>query len=154
MTDQSSARRRHTFAEVSLLAANALWFGGIFHLLGEVAGPIWSASVPEDVTTGALVAGLAVASAEVLIILAIVWRWRKRLWRTLRQLQHDERAFWYATENPPPLNWDYRRAGRNLILALAPSLLIAALIPNVIVAAIAIVAGLVVRVAAAAAAFM
>jgi hypothetical protein len=136
---------------IALLAANVVWFAGLFRLAAEATFGLIAAvapSAPNDILKYSLLAGTAVVALEAFVF----WRWS---WyrAMLRQTQNDVRSLWgvpvrVEASTGLPL-WPALIAATTLVL---PALVVAAVLPGVVAASMAVLIGLGVRVAAAVAA--
>jgi hypothetical protein len=138
------SRERST--SLLMLVASAAWFGGLLRIVAEAAVRALSAIAPTGTDPGivlfAVVGTTALAGVEAFVL----WRWS---WyrSMLRQTQEDIRSLYgLPPRTASSLSVTLRRVLSSVAIVILPALLVAAVLPGVIAAAVAVLIGLVARV--------
>lgn len=127
-------------------AAVVLWTGGFLRLAAEIGTRAWTAAAASDDT-----GGVALLLAAVLVGLTLggtafaMLRWQP-LRNLLMQFRRDSWVSNGHSGEPPPLRWPPVKVTTALALLLVASLLVAVALPNIVYAAGAFVAAVVLRV--------
>jgi hypothetical protein len=131
---------------VAILVAggNVLWFAGILRLVGEVLGAARPNVIPSE-----LLWPFVVGAGLMLLALGLLWSWEPvRRWSAT--LKADLRESNGLPRTPSAAATERRRPLGAIAIVLVLSVVTAAVLPGPLAAALAIVAGLVLRVAASA----
>jgi hypothetical protein len=129
---------------ILLAAGSVLWFAGIFRLIGEGLS-----RVKPDPIAPALLGPIVVGAGLTLLALGLLWSWEPvRRWSAT--LKADLRESNGLPRTPSAAATERRRPLGAIAIVLVLSVVTAAVLPGPLAAALAIVAGLVLRVAASA----
>jgi hypothetical protein len=131
---------------IGLIAANVVWFAGLWRLLGEAVVRGLSAMAPTEAALHAAVVSLVVAAIVLVAGAFLLWRWQPSR-QLLRQTREDLRTY-----RGMPLTADAAEVNlRPIAVAVAgmfvPAAFLAVLLPGPLVAGVAVVVGLAARVA-------
>ena len=129
-----------------LLTASVLWLGGLIRVIGEAGARLVSAVAPATAEPRTIVIGMVGAIAFI-GSLALIWRWP---WYrgVIRQSQQDIRALWgISDEAARPASDTLGRGSASAAVVGVAAFVLAALLPGLVAAAIALVVGLLLRLA-------
>jgi hypothetical protein len=142
-----SASRSSGLIAIGLIAGNIAWFAGLWRLLGEAAVRGLSAMAPTESALRTAVMSFVVAAIVLVAMAFLLWRWQPSQ-QLLRQTRADLRTPWGV---PPKAAVVGEAKRRPIAVAAAgmfvPAVVLAALLPGPIAAAVAVIVGLVARVA-------
>ncbi len=124
-----------------LMAAGAiLWFAGILRLVGEVLSAARPNVIPSELLWPSVVGAVLM-----LLALGLLWSWEPvRRWSAT--LKADLRESNGLPRTPSAAATERRRPLRGIAIVLVLSVVTAAVLPGPVAAAVAVVAGLVLRV--------
>jgi hypothetical protein len=131
---------------IGLVAANIAWFAGFWRLLGEAAVRGLSAMAPTDAALRAGVVSLVVAAIVLVAMASLLWRWQPAR-QLLRQTREDLRAYHGLPPRADVAHVNLRPIALATAGMLVPAVVLAVLLPGPIAAAVAVIVGLVGRVA-------
>jgi hypothetical protein len=145
-----SAIQSSRLVAIGLIAANIAWFAGLWRLLGEALVRGLSAMAPTEATLRGAIVSLVVAAMVLVALAYMLWRWQPYQ-QLVRQTREDLRTYW----GMPPKAADAPAANHRPIAVAAasivmPALVIAAVLPGPIAAGVAVIVGVVARIALAA----
>jgi len=130
---------------IGLIAANIAWFAGLWRLLGEAAVRGISAMAPTEASLRTAVVSLVVAAIALVAVAFVFWRWEPSR-QFLRQTREDLRTYRGMAPTADTAKVNLRPIGVAVAMVV-PAVVLAALLPGPIAAAVAVIVGLVGRVA-------
>lgn len=140
-------RRQVRAAAALMFAVSALWFGGLFRLIGEGLARILPVVVPTESDQRTLMLVIICGAVTGVVEIALLWRWTS-FRRAVRQGQGDIRSLYGVPASAaPPVGQASPRTVISAVVVLVSGLVLAALLPGIEAAVLALVAGLVFRVA-------
>ena len=133
--------RRQVFIGLTVVG-NIAWFGGLLRLVGEGAARLLSAIRPDDIDeTDLIVAGLGVA--VIVGVFVVLWPWFEKF---DRQTQADMAALYgVPADKMPTIGAAVQRAWKGVVVIVAGAIVVALILPGLVAAALAIAAGVVLR---------
>jgi hypothetical protein len=132
---------------VGLVAANVAWFAGLIRLFGEAVARLIPELNTSDGEKRTVFLVIIVAATVLGVEAFLAWRWA-RFRGFLLQSQEDIRRLWGVPPKARPRRQiNLRRPAAASAMVLVPALVLASLMPGAAAAAIALVIGLVARVA-------
>ena len=139
-----SAHRRSLFPTLTILASNIVGLAGLSRLVGEGVARAIAATTPTAWTDRPVVVEMVVIAVSAVVLVAF-WHWRP--FREFRQQTRDEQ---WTTRGLPPLSAAVRGSRRAPVViasvaAIVLALVLGALLPGPLAAAVALVVGAVAR---------
>jgi hypothetical protein len=131
---------------IGLIAANVAWFAGLWRLFGEAAVRGISAMAPTEATMRTALVSLVVAAIVLVTVAFLLWRWQPSR-QFLRQTREDLRAYRGVPPGADLAEVNLRPIAMAAAGMLVPAVVLAALLPGPIAAGVAVIVGLVGRVA-------
>jgi len=133
--------RRQVFIGLTVVG-NIAWFGGLLRLVGEGAARLLSAIRPDEIDeTDLIITGLGVAL--IVGVFVVLWPWYEKIGR---QMEADMAALYgVPVDDMPTLGPAVQRAWKGVVVIVVGAILVALILPGLVAAALAIAAGVVLR---------